>query len=161
MARYIDADAATELARLTYCKDCNSYNGVMCRACAFDDAMSFIDDFPESEVVPKSEVGELSDRYEDLKLKYIDLAKDHGELLDWGGHIKSKDKAIIRAEVAREILEELEREIEGALKSNYFVLPQIEESEALWNRVHGKIDTLRGIGGFIEELKEKYTEKGG
>lgn len=56
MARYIDADAATELARLIYCKNCNSYNGVMCRACAFDDAMSFIDDFPEADVVPKSEV---------------------------------------------------------------------------------------------------------
>lgn len=51
MARYIDVDAATELARLTYCKNCNSYNGVMCRACAFDDAMSFIEDFPEADVV--------------------------------------------------------------------------------------------------------------
>lgn len=51
MARYIDVDAATELARLTYCKNCNSYNGVMCRACAFDDAMSFIEDFPAADVV--------------------------------------------------------------------------------------------------------------
>lgn len=56
MARYIDADAAVEEARLAYCKECNSYNGVMCRACAFDDAMSFIEDFPESDVAPKSEV---------------------------------------------------------------------------------------------------------
>ena len=55
MARYIDADAATELARLTYCKGCNSYNGVMCRACAFDDAISFIDDFPDADVVPRNE----------------------------------------------------------------------------------------------------------
>ena len=56
MARYIDADAAAELARLTYCKDCKSYNGVMCRACAFDDAMSFIDVFPEADVAPRAEV---------------------------------------------------------------------------------------------------------
>ena len=54
--RYIDADAATELARLTYCKHCKSYNGVMCRACAFDDAMSFIEDFPEADVVPRAEL---------------------------------------------------------------------------------------------------------
>ena len=56
MARYIDADKATEEARLSYCKDCNSYNGVMCRACAFDDAMSFIDDFPEADVAPRADV---------------------------------------------------------------------------------------------------------
>ena len=54
--RYIDADAATELARLTYCKHCKSYNGVMCRACAFDDAMSFIEDFPEADVAPRAEL---------------------------------------------------------------------------------------------------------
>ena len=56
MARNIDADAAVEEARLAYCKDCNSYNGVKCRACAFDDAMSFIEDYPAADVAPKSEV---------------------------------------------------------------------------------------------------------
>ena len=64
-----------------------------------------------------------------------------------------------RAEVAREIFEEIEQEINAALQSNYKVLPQIEQSESLWNRVNGKIDTLRGIDGFIAELKKKYTEE--
>ena len=41
MARYIDAEKAVEEARISYCKDCNSYNGVRCSACAFDDAMSY------------------------------------------------------------------------------------------------------------------------
>lgn len=59
MARYIDADAAVEEARLAYCKDCNSYNGVICRSCGFDDAMSYIDGYPEADVVPKSEVDQL------------------------------------------------------------------------------------------------------
>lgn len=63
-----------------------------------------------------------------------------------------------RAEVAREIFAEIEREITDALKSNYKVLPQVEESEALWNNVNGKINALRGIEYFIAELKEKYTE---
>jgi hypothetical protein len=63
-----------------------------------------------------------------------------------------------KSEVAREIFEEIEREITDALKSNYKVLPQVEESEALWNNVNGKINALRGIGYFIEELKERYTE---
>ena len=62
-----------------------------------------------------------------------------------------------REEVAREIFEEIEREITDALKSNYKVLPQLEESEAMWNNVNGKINALRGIEYFIEELKKKHT----
>ena len=96
--RYIDADAATELARLTYCKHCKSYNGVMCRACAFDDAMSFIEDFPEADVVP-------------------------------------------RAELAREIFEEIEKHL--------FVIAPIEEFDG-WARIQ-LADIMR--------LKKKYTEE--
>jgi hypothetical protein len=51
MARFIDAEKAVEEARLSYCKDCNSYNGVRCSACAFDDAMSYIEDSPTADVV--------------------------------------------------------------------------------------------------------------
>ena len=51
MARYIDADKAVEEARLSYCKGCNSYNGVRCGACGFDDAMMYIEDAPTADVV--------------------------------------------------------------------------------------------------------------
>ena len=51
MARYIDADKVIEEARLSYCKDCNSYNGVRCSACGFDDAMTYIEDTPTADVV--------------------------------------------------------------------------------------------------------------
>ena len=75
MARYIDADAAAELARLTYCKDCKSYNGVMCRACAFDDAMSFIDDFPEADVAPRADVArEIFEEIEKIIIKHLNDA---------------------------------------------------------------------------------------
>ena len=62
----------------------------------------------------------------------------------------------IKAEVAREIFEEIEQEITEALKSNYKVLPSLEFSNELYNGVRGKIDALRGIEGFIAELKKKY-----
>jgi hypothetical protein len=51
MAEYIDKEKAIEAIRLTYCKDCNSYNGVRCRACEFDDAMMEIEDCPIADVV--------------------------------------------------------------------------------------------------------------
>lgn len=56
--RYIDVDKAVESIRLIYCRDCNSYNGVRCRACEFDDAMSAIEDVPAADVAPKSKVAQ-------------------------------------------------------------------------------------------------------
>lgn len=79
MTRYIDADAAAELARLTYCKGCNSYNGVMCRTCGFDDAMTFIDDFPGADVAPKSEVAK--DIFEEIKKCVVLKVIHNGEVL--------------------------------------------------------------------------------
>ena len=64
-----------------------------------------------------------------------------------------------KADASREIFDELEKEIEEALKSNYKALPQLEFSNELYNSVRGKIDALRGIKGFIVELKKKRTEE--
>lgn len=48
---YIDRDAVIEQIRVIYCGNCNSYNGVRCRACEFDDAMSLVEDAPVADVV--------------------------------------------------------------------------------------------------------------
>jgi hypothetical protein len=99
-------------------------------------AHRIIDDQPTADVVPRERFDRV---FGNLKAVLEERSED-------------------KAEVAREIFEEIEREITDALKSNYKVLPQVEESEALWNNVNGKINALRGIGYFIEELKERYTE---
>ena len=49
---YIDREAAVEQIRLGYCTNCNSYNGVRCRACEFGDAMLLIEDVPSADVAP-------------------------------------------------------------------------------------------------------------
>lgn len=51
MAEYIDKEKAIETARLNYCKDCISCNGVRCRGCGFDDAMLEIESVPAIDVV--------------------------------------------------------------------------------------------------------------
>lgn len=48
---YIERNAAIEQIRVIYCGNCNSYNGVRCRACEFDDAMSLVEDAPAADVV--------------------------------------------------------------------------------------------------------------
>jgi hypothetical protein len=50
--RLIDADALEKSMKETYCKDCNSYNGVRCRACWVDDACGAIDSAPTIEAEP-------------------------------------------------------------------------------------------------------------
>jgi hypothetical protein len=51
MAEYIDREKAIETARLNYCKNCNSINGIRCRGCGFDDAMLELESVPSADVV--------------------------------------------------------------------------------------------------------------
>ena len=51
MSEYIERELAIEYARLHYCKDCNSYNGVRCGSCGFDDAILLIEDVQAADVV--------------------------------------------------------------------------------------------------------------
>jgi hypothetical protein len=50
--RLIDANALMKRIEEVYCKDCNSHNGVMCRACAHMDDMDFIEDAPTIDAQP-------------------------------------------------------------------------------------------------------------
>ena len=70
-----------------------------------------------------------------------------------------------KSEVAKEIFEEIEKEIVAALNCNYKRRTEYytkerytKEDGEFINTVNGKIDALRGIEGFVEELKKKYTE---
>lgn len=42
--RLIDANAEIETIKERYCKNCNSYNGVLCGSCWADDAIGFFED---------------------------------------------------------------------------------------------------------------------
>lgn len=51
LMRLIDADERIETIRAAYCKECNNYSGVKCRACRWDDAMGTIEDAPTVDAV--------------------------------------------------------------------------------------------------------------
>ena len=69
-----------------------------------------------------------------------------------------------RAEVANKICCEIEEEIVAALESNYRALKEWDDGRCndyileMVNRIKGKIDALRGIEAFVEELKNEYAE---
>lgn len=62
--RLIDADAAENAIKETYCKDCDSYNGVRCRACNFDDALIAIDSVPTLDYAPVRHGEWIEDEFE-------------------------------------------------------------------------------------------------
>lgn len=51
MAEYLEREALIENMKRIYCTDCNSYNGVRCRACGTGDALDMIEDAPTADVV--------------------------------------------------------------------------------------------------------------
>jgi hypothetical protein len=70
------------------------------------------------------------------------------------------------SDVAREIFEEIEKEIKLALESNYKAYserikkPIVDMADEFIGWVEGKITALRGIEDFISELKKKYESEG-
>ena len=49
--RLIDADAFITREKGIYCKDCDSWNGVKCRACWVDDITGDLDDYADAHTV--------------------------------------------------------------------------------------------------------------
>lgn len=95
MARYINEDEFIAWVKEHYCTECDNYNGVRCRACWIDDAIDLVEDAPEADVVPKSEVERLENTYRRAIRK-----------------IDNKTITAIRnakQEVAKEIFEEIEK----------------------------------------------------
>lgn len=50
--RLVDADALVKTIESVHCKDCDNYNGAMCRACEWMDAMDYIEDAPTIDAQP-------------------------------------------------------------------------------------------------------------
>ena len=72
--RLIDADAEIEAIKKYACEDCDSYNGIRCRACWADDLMSWIDDAPKVDAVSRGVVDQI--RWErDVAIKQLE---EHG-----------------------------------------------------------------------------------
>ena len=126
MARYIDADALEEYIQETICAKCGDISdGIKCKSCGIDDTFDFLENAPTEDVVPRSEVEKLKE--------YIDDLNDSKEHL-----CVMLEEA--RADVAREIFEEIEKHAMVGQTPFGLILYQI------------------GVG-TLAELKKKYTEK--
>lgn len=104
-----------------------------------------------ADVVPMSEVDEIAEELSDtivMKDELFDeVVKLRGEL------------ANAKADVARDIFEEIEAEITAALKNNYARRNECNAETDLSHtaNISGKIACLRRLADFVDELKKKYT----
>ena len=135
-----------------------------------------------ADVVPKSEYDAVVSAVDNSTKEFLKLHDDYQDAIHMVERLKNildsyafqygtvTDKQAIinheRAEVAKEIFEEVEVEITEALKCNYKRRTEYytkerynKEDVEFINAVNGKIDALRGVEGFIAELKKKYTER--
>ena len=156
MARYIDADKV-----IKFIKEANDMYPFLidenekCRVC------DLIESQPDADVVPKSELSIIGVQNMALENTNVDLQRRLviAEAVASSAVGKASEMiAEAKCEVAREIFDEIENEINKELKNNKKVLPQIEISDVLWNRVSGRINALLGMRDFIADLKKKYKE---
>lgn len=61
MGECIEREATIKRIEEVYCADCNSYNGVRCRACGTGDAIDMIEDAPAADVAPIEALEHLRD----------------------------------------------------------------------------------------------------
>ena len=52
MAEYIEREALMRRIKEIHCAECDSYQGVRCRACWVDDTLDYIDSEPAADVAP-------------------------------------------------------------------------------------------------------------
>ena len=79
---YISRDVALRQLNATcLATDCNNYNGVMCRACAYADAMDFIDAIPAADVQPVKH-GQWIECCNELNKKCSCCCKVHGTIYE-------------------------------------------------------------------------------
>lgn len=150
MARYIDANALYKETEKKI-KEANSYR----MAVVDSEFLDLINDADEADVVPRAKYEELQHKYE------LAVAEREANVKGF-----AEDIAKAKSEVAKKICCEIEEEIIAALESNYRALKEWDNGRnndyilELVGRIKGKIDALRGIEAFVEELKEKYTKGG-
>lgn len=146
MAEYIDREALIAEIQKNIKTYWNEGSGGYYLA---EDALNYsVKTVPTADVVSKSEVEELSGKYEDLKLKYADLQKDKDELIACGD-----DK---KADVAREIFEEIEEYAELQIES-LNIAAKVDLSGAVF--FGGGKQAFVLLLDRLAELKKKYMEQ--
>lgn len=149
MARYIDADALIEMLNIKAKTD--EEIGLYNHLALTQSFITFVERQPTADVVPKSEVERWKENFQILDAECSRLEKYEANY--YNEVIKAK------AEAAREIFEEIEKQIDLTVSVIQKIL------NARGGRSNGntvllsKYDMIMESKKFIAELKKKYTEE--
>ena len=131
-----------------------------------------IDKMPTADVVPKSEEGaECPTCHGTGRIgttNWLTKNMTQKQIAEEKAKAISEHERHIKAEVAREIFEEIEKEIELTLDNNCNERVENINKDCrdcpharLLNGIQGIVDTAMGLDNIIAELKKKYTESEG
>ena len=176
MARYIDADKLYQETEKKIKAENSQGLAVM-----DDEFLDLIDNAPTADVVPKGEVESINPiqeaaeqkKKEDkentlgvlhdlLNEKDAEIKRLQNELVIWkqnrfNFYQKLELHKMAREKVAREIFEEIEKEIKKSLAEHNNKKLQYNIDDALFHLYHGITASQMGMLDFIAELKKKYT----
>lgn len=158
MPRYKDADALVENIKRVYCADCNSYGGVRCRACGTGDAIEMIEDAPDADVAPRSELERWRDMYYRANAERMESKNDYDSLMR---AVESE-----RRMAGMNILKAIHQEIINARIVNQRALterrnePGVDpKRDAHCFYCNGRIDALSCFLAFVEDLEKICLEE--
>ena len=117
MPRYIEEEAFVNFVNEHFCNGCNNYNGIKCKSCSVDDAISFVESAPTADVVPKSQYDlAVAEREANVKGFTAQIEQLNIEIQALRGAANSYKMHYEKTknELAREIIEE----VENLLRSN-------------------------------------------
>lgn len=111
-------------------------------------ALDLINRYEEQIATQQAEIDEYKALYEGLKAEHIETIKA----------IKH-----YKAEAYKECIAEVKKEINEALKSNYRAMAEKEQTIPIYTETEflsycgGKIDCLRGLGDFLDNLLKELV----
>ena len=147
MARYIDSEALLELINedCKYKNPTNEYTRGCNEVC--DWAIKVIKNMPTVDVVPKSEADKWYQEYHAIKDE-LKQEKEYHRATEKLADRYCAELQTLKAKVAREIFEEIEKIIENNRYKSYLA------NSPFWGWSYRIVEIIKGIA----ELKKKYTE---
>ena len=172
MAEYIEREAVLKIIADNCPHDKCGYNTEeeMGAGAACYYIMKDVDNLPTADVVPKSEVEKLNKELDELAEEHSDLIVEKDQLFVIAEMQKIEIEALkianekmyaaieaTKADVASEILAEIENILDPMIQLNYAISVQhadpIERAKAI-----SAEQALRAFRDYVAELKKKYTE---
>ena len=164
MPRYIEEETFVNFVQEHFCNGCNNYNGVKCRSCSVDDAISFVESAPTAEVVARAEFDRVANELKRVENLYFAKVAQAEVGIDAMRGAANSYK--MHYEIAKKETERLEKEIKALHAFKDYFADLYGNGLAIANyHQNGNLEDFDNFYDSAEEeyegeLKKKYCGEG-